>query len=81
MIVKLREVGNSMTVTIPKDIVSNLKLSAGMETDITAENRHIILKPVSKDNRITLKSLFENYQGSYTPEEFDWGERKGKEVW
>lgn len=79
MMVKLREVGNSMAVTIPRSFVSQLNLKHGSEFNIGIDNGNIILKP-SKP-KVTIKSLFDNYHGDYIPTEYDWGAPVGREIW
>ena len=81
MTVKFREVGNSITVTIPKNIVSRLGLTQGMEADIETVDNSIIVKPQIVKTKVTIKSLFSGYHGNYKPDEFDWGESRGAEVW
>lgn len=79
MIVKFRNVGNSMSVTIPKEIVRNLKIVNGLEANVSENNGVIMVEPIAK--KVTIKSLFSGYSGNYKPTEVDWGEKKGKEVW
>jgi len=81
MIVKFREVGNSITITIPSEVVKQLCLTRGMEAEIETVDDSIIVKPIEKRENITLKSLFKDYSGSYKPEEVDWGKAQGNEVW
>lgn len=81
MAVKFREVGNSITVTIPKNIVCQLGLSQGMEADIKADNNSIIVIPKLTNKKVTIKSLFAGYVGDYKPTEINYGEDVGKEVW
>ncbi len=81
MKVKFREVGNSLTITIPKDIVNALGLKKGTEAEINMENDKILVVPQTVDSNVTLKSLFKDYKGDYKPNEIDWGDRKGNEVW
>jgi antitoxin MazE len=81
MTVKFREVGNSMAITIPKDIVIKCGLFQGMEANIEEENNVIIVKPIILNKKITIKTLFENYHGAYVPTEIDWGLPVGKEMW
>ena len=81
MTVKFREVGNSVAVTIPKHIVTQLGLSKGMVANIETQDNIIIVKPSRDNDRPTIKSLFAGYSGDYEPEEIDWGEKKGNEIW
>ena len=79
MVMKFLEVGNSITVTIPKDIASKFCLYNGREADISVNDNAIVIKPIT--NKVTLKSLFANYNGNDKPSEIDWGEKKGNEYW
>lgn len=81
MTVKFREVGNSITVTIPKNIVTQFGLVQGMEANIESLNNTIIVKPVMVRKKVTIRSLFVGYSGDYKPTEIDWGETRGNEIW
>ena len=81
MKVKFREVGNSITVTIPKDIVLRLGLKQGMEADIDTDDSIITVEPIRTNMNVTIKSLFADYHRDYKPSEIDWGKTKGNEVW
>jgi putative addiction module antidote len=45
MKVKLRKVGNSYTVTVPKEIVDEMGLEEGGEFDIIAKEDTVVLQP------------------------------------
>ncbi len=45
MRVKLRQVGNSLTMTVPKAIASDLHLVAGEEVELTLERDSFVVKP------------------------------------
>lgn len=81
MVVKFREIGNSMGITIPKDIVKSFGIVQGEEADIGVLNDSIIIKPLIQKKKVTIKSLFDGYTGSYKPSEITWGTLRGKEVW
>ncbi len=53
MRVKVRQVGNSLTVTIPKEIALDLDLSADTEVDVAVRDQTVIMKPtVSRWERL-----------------------------
>ena len=53
MRVKVRKVGNSLTVTIPKEIAMELGLSADMEVDVGVRDQAVIMEPtVSRWERL-----------------------------
>jgi antitoxin component of MazEF toxin-antitoxin module len=45
--VKLRRVGNSMTVTIPYEVVDELMLEEGTEVDIVVREDRVVIEPVA----------------------------------
>lgn len=47
MRVKLRRVGNSMTVTIPYEVVDELMLEEGTEVDIVVREDQVVMEPVA----------------------------------
>ena len=81
MKVKFREVGNSLTITIPKDIVKVLNLKQGMEAEVNMKYNKITVDPIKTTSNISIKSLFKDYNGDYKPNEIDWGEKRGSEIW
>ncbi len=46
MRVKVRQVGNSLTVTIPKEIALDLAITPGTEVDVSVQDRVVVLEPV-----------------------------------
>ena len=81
MTVKLRSVGNSTTITIPRDVVKLYNLTQGSEVSIEAVNDGILVKPVEHHQDVTVRSLFAGYTGDYKPTEVDWGDKRGNEIW
>lgn len=78
----IRKWGNSQGVRIPKYLLDAVKLTANDEIVIRAENDTLIIeKAAPTQPRKTIKELFADYNGEYTPEEIDWGEKAGKEAW
>ena len=47
MRVKLRKVGNSMTVTIPYEVVDELLLEEGAEVDVVVREDRVVIEPVA----------------------------------
>jgi antitoxin component of MazEF toxin-antitoxin module len=46
MKVKVRQVGNSLTVTIPKEIAMDLGLGPDVEMDVSMRGRAVVMEPV-----------------------------------
>jgi len=45
--VKLRKVGNSMTVTIPYEVVDELLLEEGSEVEVVVREDRVVIEPVA----------------------------------
>lgn len=78
MEVKLRTVGNSLSMTIPHSIADMLHLQAGDIVNVSSDDEEVIAKPVKNK---TLEEMFAEYEGSYRPEEMDWSTPRGNEAW
>jgi antitoxin component of MazEF toxin-antitoxin module len=46
MKVKVRRVGNSLTVTIPKEIALDLGIGPEMEVDVSVRDKALVMEPV-----------------------------------
>lgn len=82
MTTSIQKWGNSQGIRIPKYLLDAVKLSTSDEVVIRAESDMLIIeKAAPTASRKTIKELFANYDGEYKPQEIDWGEQAGKEVW
>ena len=82
MTTSIQKWGNSQGVRIPKYLLDAVKMTTDDEIDIRAEGDMLIIekaKPVAA--RKTIKELFADYDGEYTPGEIDWGDKVGNEEW
>ena len=80
MEIKLQKWGNSFGIRLPKNILNSLNIK---ENDILTlekeENKILITK--SNKQKVSLKKLFDNYQGEDLTKEFSWDESVGNEIW
>ena len=72
--------GNSQGVRIPKIILDSVNWTEDEQIMIVVDNGKIVMEKV-KAKRKNIKELFENYKEEYQPNEIDWGEPKGEEIW
>lgn len=79
MNVKVRPVGNSLTITIPVEIAKSLSIKAGDMMDIEAKNDHIELS--EKYCYKGLDDLYKKSNSSEKMEDIDWGKPTGGELW
>ncbi len=76
---KIKKWGNSQGIRIPQSMLKELDISTSDELNIAVEDQQIIIKKVNK--KVTIEDLFKDYNGDYKPQEFNWGEAVGREVW
>ncbi len=82
MTTSIQKWGNSQGVRIPKYLLDAARLTTSDKIEIRAEGDMLIIeKAAPTAAHKTIKELFADYDGEYNPQEFDWGEQAGKEVW
>lgn len=80
MEIRLQKWGNSAGIRIPSSILKDLNLKIGGIINIDkCGNKIIITKP--EKEKVSLKKLFENYEGENLAKDFEWDEARGKEIW
>ena len=80
MITRIQKWGNSQGVRLPKALLDDLNMSEGKEVEILKQDDIIIIKHAAQ-KRKSIQELFAGYEGDYAPEEIDWGEPVGGEIW
>ena len=81
MTTTIQKWGNSQGIRLPKHLLETLHWTANEEIIIKAQDNRIIIEQAPKRKHKTIAELFEGYEGGYTPEEIDWGNPMGREVW
>lgn len=71
--------GNSQGIRIPKAFLEALGMRENDLVELNRVDDNIVIRKVKKE--VTLEDIFENYDGKYDAEDFDWGSPVGKEVW
>ncbi len=86
MAVTCRKVGNSLTATIPNEIIRKLGIKPGDTMDVSTVDNTIVFTP--KKKRLRGEVFLEEYYqksiseiGQLETEIVDWGEPQGEEVW
>lgn len=72
------KVGNSLAMRIPKTYVMEMGINKGDKMVMIKEGNEL---RITKSNDTSIEELFKGYSGGYQPEEIDWGEPKGEEIW
>ena len=79
MNITLQKWGNSQGIRIPKVILDAMNWSENEPLVISAESDRLVIEKAQKRKNIV--ELFASFDGGYTPEEIDWGEPRGNEIW
>lgn len=81
MTTTIQKWGNSQGVRIPKILLDSINWSENEEVSINIEKDKLVIEKAKTQNRKNIKELFKDYKGEYKPEEIDWGEPEGEEIW
>ena len=81
MITSVSRWGNSQGIRINKNLLELLNLKINDPVDVIVEDNKIIIMKTEEKSKVTMKSLFENFDGEYESVEIEWGGRVGKEEW
>jgi antitoxin MazE len=78
--------GNSKGIRIPKQILKELGLNDGSKVDVIRQGDHIEIKKIEEKKHISLAERYKAFEESHgkvaeAPNEIDYGEKKGTEVW
>ncbi|MBQ2639790.1 MAG: AbrB/MazE/SpoVT family DNA-binding domain-containing protein [Bacilli bacterium] len=80
MEIRLQKWGNSDGIRIPSIFLKSLNLKTNDKVIIEQVDDKIIISKSNRD-KISLKKLFDEYQGNNLAKEFEWDDAKGKEIW
>lgn len=81
MTTTIQKWGNSQGVRIPKILLDSINWSENEEVSINIEEDKLVIEKAKTQNRKNIKELFKDYKGEYKPDEIDWGEPEGEEIW
>ena len=73
--------GNSQGIRIPKASLEALGMRENDLVELSRVDNNILISKVKKEQELTLEDIFQDYDGAYKAEKFDWGSPSGKEVW
>lgn len=82
MITKVQKWGNSQAVRLTRRVLDDLGLDVGDELEVDVKDGAITLRPSRPiRGRYDLDELMAHVPADYKPEEVNWGEPAGREVW
>lgn len=79
MTTTIQKWGNSQGIRIPKYLIDAVRWSENEEIELIAEKDRIIIEKAAP--RKNIMELFADFEGEYHPEEIEWGDPMGDEVW
>jgi antitoxin MazE len=82
MITRVQKWGNSQGLRLSKELLSHVDISVGDEVDVTIRDGSLIITPVRRvRGGLDLGELVRRIPKDYKPEELEWGDPVGREVW
>ncbi len=82
MVTKIQKWGNSQGLRLPKQVLEDARIAVGDDVDVTARDGMIVIAPARRvRGKRSLKELVSRIPKDYEPEEMEWGEPVGREVW
>ena len=82
MITKVQKWGNSQGLRISKELLSNADIEVGDTVDVAVRDGVLVVTPANRVRGThNLAQLVKDIEKGYKPEELDWGQPVGREVW
>jgi antitoxin MazE len=82
MLTRVQKWGNSQGVRFPTKVLAEAGITVGDEVNLTVAAGRVIVEPSKRvRGRYRLEDLIARMPADYEPQEEDWGEPVGLEVW
>jgi antitoxin MazE len=85
MLTAISKWGNSQGIELPMTLLGEANLSTVNRVEVVAEGNRIIIRGLSavkpQKTHLRLQERFENFTGTYSQTEINWGKPEGEEVW
>ena len=79
MVTKIQKWGNSQGVRIPKVILEKLEWKENEPLTIDIKDGKLVIE--RSIERKDIKELFKDFKEEYEPENIEWGNPTGEEIW
>jgi len=82
MITRVQKWGNSQGIRLSKDVLSDVEIDVGESVNVAVRDGALVVTPVRRvRGALDLERLVARIPRGYKPEEVDWGDSAGGEVW
>ena len=82
MLTKIKKWGNSQGIRFSRGVLREIHIAIGDDVDVSVHQGEIIVKPVNANrNKYSLRALLSKMPENHHPEEENWGNPVGKEIW
>jgi antitoxin MazE len=82
MVTKVQKWGNSQGLRLAKQVLEETHISIGDPVDVSTRDGVIVIAPIKRiRGRLSLRELVSRIPRNYRPQEVEWGEPVGSEVW
>ncbi len=72
--------GNSQGIRIPKILLDAINWNDNESVTLSIDDDKIIIEKAAESKQSIIE-LFDNFEGEYTPDNIDWGQPEGNEIW
>ena len=82
MVTTIQKWGNSQGLRFPKGILEEAQMEVGDEVSLSVQDGKIVVESFhTTRGKYSIQELVARMPNDYQPQEVDWGEPVGKEVW
>lgn len=81
MTTTIQKWGNSQGIRLPKFLLESLSWQENEAIEIKTIDNKIVIEKLAPPKKQSLAQLFSDFEGTYTPEDIQWGEPLGEEIW
>lgn len=79
---RVQKWGNSQGLRLSKELLSDVDISVGDEVTVTVRDGSLLITPIRRvRGGSDLRELVRRIPKDYKPEELEWGDPVGREVW
>jgi len=72
--------GNSQGIRIPKILLDAINWNDNESVILSIDDDKIIIEKAAESKQSIIE-LFDNFEGEYTPDNIDWRQPEGNEIW
>lgn len=82
MVTRVQKWGNSQGLRLAKHVLKDVHIEVGDDVEVSTRDGMIVISPIRRiRGRRSLENLVSLIPKDHEPDEIDWGDPVGREVW